>query len=79
MIEEKITTEITCSDALKQLTPQAIVQYLEEEYEDKHKELLEAFHHEELIEYMGGIEKVLVDHEEAVWEYFNNMNAKDEL
>lgn len=78
MIEEKIKAEITCHEALNQLSPQAIVEYLSTEYKGKHKELLSAFHDDELMEQLGGIDTILDNNETAVREHFDNMNASNE-
>ncbi len=76
-MNEEIKATISSTEALDQLSPQCIVEYLSIEYKDKHKELLDAFYDDELIERLGGIDQILENHGEAVQAHVANINASN--
>jgi alpha-D-ribose 1-methylphosphonate 5-triphosphate synthase subunit PhnL len=77
MIKETIKAEIDSTSALDQLSPQCIVEYLSVKYKDQHKELLDAFHDEELIEHIG-LDNILESHTEEALAYVRSFNASHE-
>ena len=77
-MNEIIKAEINSTEALNQLSPQCIIEYLSREYADRHKELLGAFHDKELIEYLGGVGQILEDNPCAVQEHVGNIHKSHE-
>ena len=75
-MSETIKTEINSTEALEQLSHDCIVDYLRKNYGTD--SLLDTFLPDELIEHLGGIDKILEDHPCAVQEHVANINASNE-
>ena len=76
MIQEMITAQIGHSDALNQLSFDAIMVHLDSIYGAQ--SVLEFYDDDVLITHLGGIDKILEDHPEAVQEHVRNIDASRE-
>lgn len=75
-MSETIKTTIHSTEALDQLSPECIMEYLLKKYE--HDEILGYFSPEEMIAMLDGIGQILEDHPEAVQRHVADTNASNE-
>lgn len=76
MKQEKITAEIGHTDALSQLSFDAIMDHLDSTYGAQ--AILEFYDSDILITHLGGMDKILEDHPNEVQDHIANTNASNE-